>query len=244
VIRSLGNAASYASNAISPGEIVAIFGTGLGPDALSTLTLGGDGIVSKELAGTIVKFNGIAAPLIYTSSGAVACTVPYAIGGSFIQVTVSYLGVTSDAFTIPAAAAAPGIFTVNSAGSGQAEAFNQDYSINSAGNPATTGSVITIYATGEGLTDPAAIDGKPATTPLAAPLLPVTATIGGKNAAVAYAGAAPGLIAGTLQVNLVVPDSVSGPAVPVVIRVGDASSQTTATIAITGALPGSASRIN
>ena len=93
--------------------------------------------------------------------------------------------------------------------------------------------------TGEGQTDPQGADGAivPAlVSALKKPVLPVTATIGGLPATVAYAGSAPGLVSGVMQVNLVIPATVAtGVAVPIVITVGVSTTQTganAATVAI------------
>ena len=52
----------------------------------------------------------------------------------------------------------------------------------------------------------------------------VSATIGGQTATVSYAGAAPGEVAGLMQVNLLIPASVQpGGYVPVVLQVGNSS---------------------
>jgi len=47
----------------------------------------------------------------------------------------------------------------------------------------------------------------------------VTATIGGRNAPVSYAGPAPGLVQGVMQVNLSVPQGLSAGIYPVVLIV-------------------------
>ena len=151
------------------------------------------------------------------------------------QVSVSYQGRSSQPLIIPFAAAAPGLITANSTGSGQAAAINEDGSLNFAGNPIRAGSVIVLYATGEGFTTPPGIDGKPATVPLPTPFLVVTAVIGGQPAVVQYAGGAPGFVAGLMQVNVVVPANVSpGPAIPVVLKVAESQSQGGVTIAVAG----------
>jgi uncharacterized protein (TIGR03437 family) len=143
---------------------------------------------------------------------------------------VSYDGTPSVIHTFNVAATAPGIFTVDSSGNGQAAALNQDSSLNSDANPAAQGSVIALYATGGGQTDPPDSTGGTAQG-LAQVTVPVSATIGGRPAPVLYAGHAPGEVAGVMQVNLQVPNGVTGD-VPVVLTVGNAVSQTTATIAV------------
>ena len=76
------------------------------------------------------------------------------------------------------------------------------------------------------------MDGKPATSPVPTPLLPVKVTIGGLQAVVQYAGGAYDEVAGVLQRNVVVPATLSGSAVPVVVQVGNAVSQAGVTIAV------------
>ena len=53
----------------------------------------------------------------------------------------------------------------------------------------------------------------------------VTATIGGVAADVQYAGSAPGIVSGVMQVNLLIPANAPvGGNIPIVINVGTASS--------------------
>jgi uncharacterized protein (TIGR03437 family) len=121
------------------------------------------------------------------------------------------------------AAAAPGIFIV----------LNKDYSANSAARPAVAGSVLVLYGTGEGQTKPAGVDGKVANgaaANLPKPLLPVSATVGGKTAQVMYAGAAPGFIAGLMQINLRLPLGIASGPSPLVVNIGGFT--TTASVAI------------
>ena len=90
---------------------------------------------------------------------------------------------------------------------------------------------MTLFATGEGQTSPPGVDGKPASAPLPRPVLPVTVTFGGVAADVQYAGGAPLIVAGVMQVNAVVPAGVSG-AAAVVVTVGGAASQSGVTVAV------------
>jgi uncharacterized protein (TIGR03437 family) len=182
-----------------------------------------------------VSFNGFAAPLIYTSAGQVAAIVPYEVTGSAAQVVVAYQGQTSS-FTVPVTAAEPAIFTANSTGVGQAAAVNvADGTLNSASSPVKIGAYIEIFATGEGQTSPPGMDGKlaPLTLPLPAPVLAVQATVGGLPATVVYAGAAPGEVAGLMQVDLLIPSGVQpGSQVPLFIQVGTALSSPGVSIAV------------
>jgi len=232
VISSVRNAASYASGVVSPGEIVVLFGSGMGPSQLAGLTLNSAGLVNTEAGGTTVRFNGVAAPMIYSLATQVAAIVPYEVSGTTAQVTVGYQEQTSAAFPVTVAPAVPGLFTSNASGSGQLAALNQDYSLNSVTHPAPPGSVIQLFGTGEGQTSPAGVDGKLAAAPLPKPLQKVSVTIGGVSATVDYAGGAPGEVAGVLQIDATIPAGIFGSSVPVVVTVGDAPSQAAATIAV------------
>jgi uncharacterized protein (TIGR03437 family) len=227
------NAASFLGGAVAAGEIVTIFGTAIGPDSLRQLELSGDK-VNTQLAGVQVLFDGVPAPLIYVSRQQLSAVVPYAVHGrNSTAIQIDYQGSRSPAVNLPVAASAPGIFALDATGRGQAAALNEDTTINSVPAPAAPGSVAVFYATGEGQTSPAGSDGQLALTTLPEPLLPVTVSIEGREADVLYAGAAPLLVAGVLQVNARVPAGLDGgPAVPVRIKVGQQSSQEGITLAV------------
>lgn len=231
---SIVNAASNQRGLVSPGEIVTIYGTGLGPTAPRGVQLSTAGAVDTSAGDTRVYFNGIAAPVLFTSAGQVNCVVPYAVSrSSTVSVQVSYLGNLSNSVTLPVQSAFPALFTTDGSGSGQVAAANQDTTFNSAAHPAPRGSVVTLYGTGEGLTNPAGSDGKIAVAPLPSPQQSVKVTIGGFDATVLYAGAAPGLVAGVMQLNVVVPpQAFPGNAVPVELFVGTQNSSGAATLAI------------
>jgi uncharacterized protein (TIGR03437 family) len=234
IVNSILNAASYAGGAVSPGEIAVIFGSGMGPNTIAGLTVDSSGHVTTLAGGTSVLFDGIAAPMVYSLAGQVSAIVPYEVAGkSVTQVVVSYQGQTSAPLTVPVAAAVPGIFTISASGSGQGAILNQNGTVNGPNNPAPVGSYVFVFATGEGQTNPAGMDGSLDGFPAPNPILPVTATIGGVDATVQYVGGAPSLVAGVLQVNLKVPQGVkSGGSVPIVINIGGVASQANVTLAV------------
>jgi uncharacterized protein (TIGR03437 family) len=224
-VTGVTNAASGLPGPIAPGEIVVVSGSGLGPAQLVSSGAG--------QAGTTVQFNGVPAPLIYTWATQVAVVVPYAIVSGSAQITVDYQGQTSAAFTVPVASSAPGVFTLDSSGKGQAVALNPDSSVNSAAAPAKAGDVISLFATGEGETTPAGVDGQLATSPVPQPILPVRVTIGGQTVKPVNAGGVLGDIAGVMRVDVQIPAGIqTGLGVPVVLQVGDNSSQPGITIAV------------
>jgi len=228
------NAASFAAGPLSPGEIVTLFGSGMGPAALATLTVNGFGLVDTTLAGTRVLFDGRPAPLVYTSGGQVSAVVPYATAGqTATKVQVEYLGQPSGPGSFTIAPTSPGIFKLGDAGGGVGIwVVNQDNTLNSPANPATAGDIVVFYATGAGQTNPAGVDGSVATAPYPVPTQKVSVTIAGVQANLLYQGAAPFEIAGLLQINAVIPSGVTpSNNAPLVLTIGNASSQT-ATVAI------------
>ncbi|MGD1096719.1 MAG: hypothetical protein ABSB35_32580 [Bryobacteraceae bacterium] len=232
-VTGVTNAASGMPGPIAPGEIVVVSGSGLGPAQLVSGAAGSDGMYSDQLAGTTVQFNGVPAPLIYTWATQVAVVVPYSIVSGSAQIRVDYQGQTSAALTVPVASSAPGIFTLDSSGKGQAVALNPDSSVNSAAAPANAGDVISLFATGEGETTPAGVDGQLATSPVPQPILPVRVTIGGQTVKPVHAGGVLGDIAGVMRIDVQIPTGIqAGPGVPVVLQVGTNSSQPGITIAI------------
>jgi uncharacterized protein (TIGR03437 family) len=126
----------------------------------------------------------------------------------------------------------PGLFTLDASGQGPGAVLNENGSVNSAEAPAPRGTIVTIFGTGQGLTDPPWEEDELAEEPFPEPVNPVAITIGGKMAEILYAGAAPGL-AGLVQINARVPTDVPpGEAVPVLVTIGDDTSQTGVTIAV------------
>jgi uncharacterized protein (TIGR03118 family) len=217
-VLAVENAASGATGAIAPGEILALAGVTIGPrPAVSSAV----SPVGTSLGGTTVTINGTPAPILYTQADQTNVIVPWGLTGTTASIVVTQGTTVSQTLQLPLAAAAPGLFT----SSGAALAWNQDGTLNSATNAAPAGSVLVLYATGLGQTDPAGQDGsKYSSLVLAETVAPVTATVGGKAATVIYAGSAPGEIAGVMQVEVVVPAGAGTGSVPVVITAAGASS--------------------
>jgi uncharacterized protein (TIGR03437 family) len=210
------NAASLAAGAVAPGEIVTIYGVGIGPVAAATGVFDAAGLLATALVGIEVRFGGVAAPLFYAQSNQINAQVPYtATGGTATHVETLSHGQPTGAADVKVAAAAPALFPA---------VVNQDGSINSEAAPAARGTVLTLYATGQGLADHGNVAGQAAVAPYPRPAQPVTLTIGSVAAKLLYAGSAPGFV-GLLQINAVAPGGFMqpGPA-PVQLIVGSAAS--------------------
>ena len=227
------SAASFQGSGVAPGEIITIFGSNIGPPALTGLAVS-SGRVATRVGDTRVLFDDTPAPLIYVAGGQLSCVVPYNVASkSSVGITVEYQGQNSNTVNVPVQATRPAVFTANSSGAGQGAILNQNNSVNSSSNPADRNSVVVLYATGEGATTPAGLDGQIASAIFPKPNGAVAVTIGGANAEVLYAGAAPGLVAGVFQVNVRVPQATTpGSAVPVQVRVGNTTSRTGVTLAV------------
>ncbi len=232
-VGAVTNAASAVQGPIAPGEIVTVFGDKIGPAALTQFTVA-DGAIGTQIANAQIFFNGIPAPLLYVSAGVGAAIVPYGITGTSVDVIVKYQGNNSATTTFPLASVAPGIFTADATGAGQAAAVNGDGTLNKAATPVKIGGFISLYLSGAGATTPSAADGRlVTTTPLPQVIAPVKVTIDGKSAVVSYAGATPTAVAGLTQVNVQVPVGVTvGAAVPVQVTVNGVAAQSGVTIAV------------
>jgi len=230
---SVVHAATLAPGPVAPGEIVTLFGANLGPATLVNFQLNEDQLTAM-LAETQVLFDNIPAPLVYVYTGQLSAIVPFAVAGTTgVRLQVQQRGAKSNVVEVPVATAAPGLFTMDSSGKGPAAIHHQNYTVNSASNPAEKGSVVTLWATGGGETDPQVADGRLASPEvLPRPKLPVSVRIGGVEAEVLYAGSAPGMVVGLLQVNVRVPDSVASGAVPVLLTVAGSSSPPDVTLAV------------
>jgi uncharacterized protein (TIGR03437 family) len=225
----LVGSASETPGSIVPGELISIFGSGLG-GAPAGLQLSSSQTVATSLGGTEVLINGSSAPLIYSSAGQVNAIVPFeATGLATVQVVAE--GIPSGSWAIPVAPSAPSIFTANGTGMGQAAIVNQDGSFNSASNPAARGTAIQIYATGGGQTSPPSSTGSVAQG-AASLALSTTVTIGGVTAQVLYAGSAPGEVDGVVQINAIVPSGATPGSLPIIVTIGGVASQPGATLAI------------
>jgi uncharacterized protein (TIGR03437 family) len=228
VAASVANAASYATGAVSPGENIVIFGTGIGPDDLVQATVVNN-VFPTLVGATRVLFDGTPAPVLYASATQTSVMVPYGVNGrTSTNIVVEYSGVQSAPVAQAVVATVPGLYTLNQAGTGPGAIENHDYTINGLANPEKRGSFIIIYMTGEGQTAPGGADGVviPADgSVLKRPVLPVTVTIGGIDAPVLYAGSAAGIISGVMQVNVTIPATAPVGTQPVVVTVGTVKSQ-------------------
>jgi uncharacterized protein (TIGR03437 family) len=237
--RGTVNAASLAPfglpNApIARGSVFTVFGENLGPaqsPALSfplSSTLGGVSIGVTQSGTTTQAFP------IFVSAGQINAVMPSTVSAGLATLRLTYQANKSNAITVQIADSAPGVFAVSSGGFGPGIVQNYvaatNQPINSLTAPAAPGQVITIWGTGLGpVTFPdnvAPTAGNVAT--------PVTVTIGGQPATVAYSGRTP-CCSGVDQIVATIPNNAPlGCWVPVSVNAGGVVSNTT-TMAIAAA---------
>jgi len=226
-VTRIANAGSDLLGAVSPGEIVTISGSFLGPDTALGLQLTSTGSLITQLGDTIVSFDGIQAPLIQVSSQQITAIAPYEIDGrASVNLVVKNKEKSSPPINLAVVAAAPGIFLSKAIGTAFLTIFNSDLSVNGPNHGAAKGSSIILFATGEGLLNPLPQTGSIATPNgggFAKPVNAVSATIDGQTAQVQYAAQGPGLISGIMQVELTIPAGSSSGQVALVLTIGTAS---------------------
>ncbi len=203
------SAAGYApaGSPISPGEFIALYGTGLAkstqvaappyPSALNSVT---------------VTINNKPAPVYFVSAGQIDCLVPYSTVGSTATIVVQNGAAASNTVSVPVAPTAPGIFSLDQSGSGPGAILHADYSVVNADKPAISGETVLFFLTGMGTVSPTVTDG---TAGGANPLSKTTVSsigvyIGGQPATVIYSGLAPGF-PGLYQMNVTLPTVIPFP---------------------------------
>jgi uncharacterized protein (TIGR03437 family) len=197
------NAASFApiTNPIAPGEIIALFGSGLAAGTVSAATLP----LPTVLGNVQVTINGTPAPLIYVTSGQIAAVVPVAIspGNNVYYATIQVINnnTKSNPVTLYTNYTSPGLYSSTNNGVGSAAAQLSNYSLLTSANPAKVGSTVLLYATGLGSVLPLVSDGAAApSNPLAYVTDQDLVYVGGQQENIIFDGLTPGLAA-LYQVN-------------------------------------------
>jgi uncharacterized protein (TIGR03437 family) len=232
------SAASFATT-VAPESIASIFGAGLSASTTAAraqpLPTNLDGVVVKFRDGAGVIRN---APLLFVSPQQINCLIPAGTVTTLANVSVELDGYTLAFGTLNVKPVAPGFFTFNGNGSGvptgyalrvrdgiqTKESIHQPTATNRfEPRPIDLGSAedqVWLVLFGTGIRGRAALSN-------------VTATIGGVNALVSYAGAQ-GEFAGLDQVNLLIPRSLAGRGeVDIVLVVNDGfENQTTRSVKI------------
>jgi uncharacterized protein (TIGR03437 family) len=185
---------------LSPGSLFSIFGADLAAAQQQAAALP----LPTTLGGVTVTINGLLAPLLYVASNQINGQIPYetATGAAWVQVTSHGLASAPLPFTV--SPVAPEVFA------GQHNtciAQNEDWTLNSPGNPAKPGHYVWAYLTGMGAVNPPAASGAAApVSPLSYPPGPESVTLGSQSVQPIYFGLTPSLV-GVGQANVLIPAS-------------------------------------
>jgi uncharacterized protein (TIGR03437 family) len=202
--QGVANGAGFAppGNPIAPGEFLALFGTGLArSDQIATPPY------PPALNGVTVMINGKAAPIRFVSAGQINCLMPYSTQGPTAAIVVQN-GSNSNTVTVPVAATAPAVFSLNQSGGGAGAVLHADFSLVDAAKPAAPGETVQVFLTGMGAVNPVVPDGAAGgANPLSnttTPASQITVLVGGQPGKVQYSGLAPGF-PGLYQINVTLP---------------------------------------
>lgn len=203
-----GSPSFTTAEAVAPRELVTLYGIGLGPAAGVNANVI-SGVLGNVLGGVQVLFDGAPAALLYAGATQINAIVPAATAGrSTTSISVITPAGTIAGPTLPVVPTLPQVFSYTT---GFAMAANQDGTLNSFSNPAAAGSVVAIWLTGGGAhTDTpdnqinATLAGNPYPVSVLAtdPRIPLAEPT---SLEIRYAGDAPGLPSGVIQVNFVLP---------------------------------------
>jgi uncharacterized protein (TIGR03437 family) len=231
--------AAGSQSGISPGAWISIYGTNL---AYTTRLWKDSEILGGKLPtlldGVSVSIDGRLAAVNYISPIQLNVQVPddTATGPVTLAVTTPQGTATT---TVPMQTVSPGLFMYQAANARYVAAQHADYSIvgppglyPGASSPAKPGEVIILYATGFGPTTPPTPSGQVVTS--AAPVVnlsAITATIGGLQATVQWAGIT---MAGVWQLNVQVPAGAATGDAAIVAQIGGKSTQGGAFVTVQG----------
>jgi uncharacterized protein (TIGR03437 family) len=219
--------AGFPNSGVAPSSIFTIFGTGMAaasnPQTLNTSAAPG---IPTTFNGTSVSVTvgatTLPVGLYYALPVQIAGVLPHATPTGAGTITVTYNGTASNQFAIQVIPSGVGLDTYFGSGNGLITmtdahtAVLHDYT-----NSAATGEKVTLWGTGLG-SDPSDSDTVFSTTPHAVNQASVQVYFGPIQATVSYAGSSgfPGLD----QINVIVPDGITGCFVPVVVVVNGVSS--------------------
>lgn len=214
------NAADLRSGGVAPGEVVVLLVPNAGPAEMVPWGLAANLAVAEPIGETRVYFDNVSVPIIYSVRGRIGTVVPLAVAGrKTTEVVVEYGGKRSAPVTVNVVSSAPAVFTLDASGKGAAAMLNETGCCNSVRNPAVRGTVVSLYATGEGRLSPGRVAPE------------VSVTVGGVPAPIVFTENY-----GSLQVNFRIPAGAPvGDAVPLVMTVRGRRSSSDVTMAVRSA---------
>jgi uncharacterized protein (TIGR03437 family) len=231
-IEKVVSSASYIGGGITTGEMVSVFGTGLG-DAELRVSKAVNNHLPNALGRTKVLFNGMPGAILAATDKQVNVVVPFLGAYQEVKVEVQVDDAISDPFPVNVAATAFHLYSRDASGAGQGAILNADWSLNSAANPAAQGSVIVLYGTGVGDISPRVENGAlNVTTPYGKAVKGLTVKVDGVVAQVEWHGSAPTQPLGMYQINVRMPAGVRSGSVPVEVVMEGGQTSRVVTVAV------------
>jgi uncharacterized protein (TIGR03437 family) len=204
---------------VSPGQLITLYGNGIGPNQPAIGLTGGTADLPTSLAGVSVTFDGKAAPVLYASATQINVQVPFEVFQStstVMQLSLNGSVISSRLFAITPKN--PGLFVssvltslrcgnTNSGTIFVALALNQDGSVNSCANPARAGSDLSLFVNGTGLASGNRMTGV-LTGSKPGGVADSAAVLGGGSLQVVSFTDQAGAISGVGQIRVRVPDTI------------------------------------
>jgi uncharacterized protein (TIGR03437 family) len=207
VVSIVNAALAQFSGTIAPGEIISLYGSGLGP-ATPVVASPQNGLFPTSLGGVQVLVDGTPVPLLYVSGSQIDAEIPSPVNGlenGLADVRVVNNLVPLPDFRAGVTASDLGGFFSNGA---YLAVVNQDGTVNSVTNPAKAGTYVSFWVTGFGSVPGVVMDGAVAAAAnnycRSCQVTFSTYNFSVKETA-QYAGSSPGLIDGLMQINAMVP---------------------------------------
>ena len=215
---SVVGAFDFVGGGVAPGELVSIFGQGIGPLQGVAVTEfdPATGKLPTAVAGVRVYFNDIPAPLLFVRGDQVNVQVPFEVAGlATVNVRIELEGVASNTVQVDVLDTHPGLFPT---------AVKLDGSFNSETAASRAGDFVLFFATGQGVTNPSVETGAtpPVAEPFARPISEVQLVIGGREAQVFFAGLVSPFV-GLMQMNVELPADLPPGRHDVELRIGGRS---------------------
>jgi len=217
-ITGAGNAFNPRNGPVSPGEIITINAPEYTPSEEIDFGLNASSPLPRTLVETRVLFDGTPAAILAVGRGVIMCVAPFLLTGKQItSVQVEWRDAVSNAIDLEVMAANPGLLSEDRSGTGRAYAQNDDGTVNSPGNPAQQGSIVTLFITGGGQTDPPGADGAIAEGE-ARSVNPLHVLVGSVAPLADSVTTLPGFVSGFMQVKVRIPERLySDPNMPVTV---------------------------
>jgi uncharacterized protein (TIGR03437 family) len=209
------HSATFSLGDVSPGAFFSLTGFGIGPE---TAAIYRSGDRTFSLGDVQVFFDGKPAALTYAQSRQINGIAPVELTGTVANIVVQYGGVPIGPVSAPVSFAAPELFRLNPGNSTQAAALNEDGTVNGPANPAARGSIVSLYGTGFGLSEPACADGvrNAGVARLQSNEVVSSSWFSAPDpTGIEYIGAAVGLLCGVQQINFRIPTFIESGIVPI-----------------------------